>query len=96
MPKIDTNFYIQIRKKTQDGPALSFITGCNKQSKEIERVIRKHWPILLKDDVFNKILPSHPNFIYRKNHAIRGKLVKNIIVLPKKDVWSFGRFLQMQ
>lgn len=63
---------------------LAFITGYNRQYKNVETIIKKHWPILQSDKVLNPILPKKPIFIYRKAPTLRNKLVHNALDPPKQ------------
>lgn len=61
-----------------------FITGFNKQYKELEDIIKKNWPIISSDPQLSKILPLKPTFIYRRAKRIRDQIVKNVPDPPKR------------
>lgn len=53
-----------------------FISQFHSQYKEVEDIFRKHWHILLMDKKLTNVLPSAPQFIYRKNTNFGDKVVK--------------------
>lgn len=66
------------RESTGDQFNLAFISGFNLQYREMEKNIRKHWPILLKDHTLRNILPNKPKFIYRRAPESQTILAKNV------------------
>lgn len=79
---MDRNALLATKKKEEKDYNVNFITGFNKQFKYLEQSIKKYWPILQKNPILNKILPSKPKFIYRRAPGLRTKLVKNIPDTP--------------
>lgn len=54
------------RKTKRHNGDMPFITGFNIQHKALEKIIKKHWPILQSDQILRTSIPSRPSFIYRK------------------------------
>ncbi|CAH2329928.1 Hypothetical predicted protein, partial [Pelobates cultripes] len=54
--------------------AFSFNTQYNTHAKEIKKILNKHWPLLLEDDILKTELPLAPQIIFRK-----GKSFKNVL-----------------
>lgn len=52
--------------------------------KKLEAIVKHHWPILLKDEVQAKLLPSKLRFICRRAPALRNKLVQVCVGSPRK------------
>lgn len=63
------------------------------QHKKFERIVKKHWPILQHDRVLGQVLPSCPQFIYRKAPTLRDKLAPGVINPPKKQTSTLFSFL---
>lgn len=63
---------------------ITFIAGFNNQYKDVERIIKKYWPIFQEDQVLSKILPGKPKFVYRKPPTLRNYLVHNVTDPPKQ------------
>lgn len=61
---------------------LAFITGFNNQYTDVERIIKRYWPILKEDRVLANILPGKPKFVYRKAPTLWNHLVHNAIDPP--------------
>lgn len=82
---------IQDKTMRNDRKALSgaIILDYNRQNKKIEHIIRKHWPILLKDGELHKILSQRPQFIYKQAPNLRDRLVTNVIDPPKTNIPTF-------
>lgn len=72
------------KNEKQTAIQYTFITDFNVKSKKMESIIKKSWPLFLKDGMLNKILPSHLRFIYRKNKSVRSRIVKNILDPPQQ------------
>lgn len=68
---------------------LFFLTGFTRQNKQFEKIIKEHWPLLLKDRDLSSVLPAWPEFIYTK------KLTRNVVNPPKKSCtyWTRQVFL---
>lgn len=75
--------------KHTDGFGMVF--DYNIQCKKIENIIKKHWYILSRNKVLNKILPPIPRFIYRKAPTLRDKLAPGIID-PSNNIKRVGVF----
>ncbi|XP_073465138.1 uncharacterized protein [Aquarana catesbeiana] len=83
-----------IRDKTRNETTLAvapIILDFNAQHKRIEKIIKRHWHILLADKELQDKLPPNPRFIYKKAPTLRDKIVKNIIDPPKKVTSFFTR-----
>lgn len=50
----------------------------NAQYKNVEKIIKQHWHILLTDTHLKSLLPQIPNFVYKRAPTLRDKIVKNI------------------
>ncbi|CAI9613040.1 unnamed protein product [Staurois parvus] len=61
----------------------------NKQYKDVQRIINKHWDILKLDKDLKDSIPENPRFIYKKAPNIRDKIVKNVLNPPKQNSLTF-------
>ncbi|XP_040183666.1 uncharacterized protein LOC120916795 [Rana temporaria] len=57
--------------------APSLILDYNVQHKEINKLIQRHWHVLLGDKDLQTILPKKPNIIYKRAPTLRDLLVKS-------------------
>lgn len=69
----------------------SFVTGFTHQFKQVEKIIRKYWHLLLKDNDLAKVLPNKPQFIYTKPPTLRMRLAPNVVDPPKKTCTFLDR-----
>lgn len=60
---MDRQALLTTKQRTEKEYDITFITGFNKQLTFLEQSIKKYWPILQKDPILNKVLPSKPLFI---------------------------------
>lgn len=65
---------------SQDVP---MIMDFNIQHCKIEKIFKKHWPLLLAYHQLRKILPDKPKFVYRKAPTLRDIIAKNVLDPPK-------------
>lgn len=65
---------------------MGFITVYHTQYKSVEKIVCKHWPILLNDPILKKTLPKKPLFIYRKAPGLRNQIAKNLFNPPKRRI----------
>lgn len=66
---------------SQDVP---MIMDFNIQHRKIEKIFKKHWPLLLADHQLRKILPDKPKFVYRREPTLRDIIAKNVLDPPRK------------
>lgn len=59
------------------------------QHKQIEKIIKRHWSILLADRHLQDNLPTLPKFVYRRAPTICDKIVKNIPDPPGRGLTFF-------
>ena len=57
---------------------LPIILNYNIQHRQIESILRKHWPILKADRQLQSILPIIPRVIYRRAPTLRDLVAKNV------------------
>lgn len=53
---------------------LRFIIQYHTQHKQMENIVKKHWPLLLQDEHLLPTLPNRPQFAYRKAPNIKSKV----------------------
>lgn len=87
--KLDRNELIK-EKIPQKNPVegIPLILDFNAQHRKTERIIKRHWHILLADSQLQGILPKDTKFIYKRAPTIRDLVVKNVVDPPKK-MFSF-------
>lgn len=59
------------------------------QHRKVEKVFKKHWPILTTDKHLKEILPSNPKFTYRRAPTLRDKIARNVVDPPKTPDFTF-------
>lgn len=59
------------------------ILDYNIQYRKIERIIKRHWHILLTDRHLKDVLHGNPKFIYKRAPTIHDRIVKSILDPPK-------------
>ena len=64
---------------------LPIILNYNTQHKQLEAIIKKHWPILKADRQLQGILPSYPRVVYRRAPTLRDLVAKNIPDPPVRN-----------
>lgn len=74
------------RESNERDFGIAFMTGFTQQYRQVEKIIRKHWHLLLKDSDLAKSLPDKILFIYTKPPTLRLKLAPNVVDPPKKTV----------
>lgn len=77
---MERNYLLTQRPKKEKQSDMAFIAGpiyC----KSVERIVRKYWPILLKDPTL-KLSQEKPLFKHRKAPGIRNKIAKNVLKPP--------------
>lgn len=75
-------------RNTHNVAEFAFLTGFNRQYKQLENIFKKHWPILKSDRTLGELLPKGPRFIYRRAPNIRNRLVHNVVnPLRKTDLF---------
>lgn len=77
------------KKETNKNFGLAFMSGYTRQHKQLEGIVSKHWPLLLKDDTLKTLLPSKPQFIYTKPPTFRNLLAHNVVNPPIKKLSFF-------
>lgn len=83
--EMDRNDLFRSReKREQNDYSLSFFTGFNRQYRDLEKIVKRHWPLLLQDNDLKKVLPKQPRFIYTKPPTLRLQLAHNVIDPPRK------------
>ncbi|XP_041445717.1 uncharacterized protein LOC121402912 [Xenopus laevis] len=55
---------------------IPFVSQFGKQSREIESIIKKYWPILSTDKALSNICKQAPMFCYKRGKSIKDKLCK--------------------
>lgn len=83
------NNHVTNKKKKDNQFKLAFVTGYNVDYKQVEKLVIKYWPILLKDSTLNNILPRRPSFIYRKAPGLRNMIAKNVVEPPQEPQKKF-------
>lgn len=63
---------------------VTFLTDFSRDYKMMEHIIRKYWPILLRDKTLASFLSKHPTFIYWKAPSLRNRISPNVHNPPKK------------
>lgn len=71
-------------KDNKDNNDIPLIMNYSIQHKKMERIIRKHWPLLKSDKTLCNILPDKPHFIYRRVPTLRDLIAKNVPEPPKR------------
>lgn len=61
----------------------SMITGFNIHHKQVEKILKKHWPILKEDKILGPVLPGKPQVIYRRAPSLATRITKSAIDEPK-------------
>lgn len=75
----------------------SILTNFNRNYKQIDAIVCKHWPILQKDKTLNSILPTKPLFIYHKVQNLRHNLAPNVAWTKKGFIPVKGvKFVELQ
>uniref|UniRef100_A0A8C5Q3U3 Reverse transcriptase domain-containing protein n=1 Tax=Leptobrachium leishanense TaxID=445787 RepID=A0A8C5Q3U3_9ANUR len=67
-----------------------FIFTYNQQNWRIRSILKKHWPLLLKDPLLKEILPEKPTIICRGAQNLKKKLIKSHYTSRKKNNNMFG------
>lgn len=67
--------------RAEDGPL--FITQFGQQSKDVVKILNKHWDVLRLDPVLSTILPTQPRVVFRRAPTIANKVVRSYIDPPK-------------
>lgn len=75
------------KKKSFRGD-IAFITSFHRQYRDVEKIFKKHWAILMKDRDLRKVVPIRPQFIYKRSPGLRNKIEPNIPD-PLKRVTNF-------
>lgn len=73
-------------KKNRTSEQMAFLTNFYSDYKALECIVRKHWPILLRDKTLVNLIPKRSQFIYRRAPNLRNKLAPNIHDSPKKKI----------
>lgn len=83
---MDRNNMIEQKKNEKNNRynEMAFLTGFSRQHKLVEKVLKKHWPVLRSDNILRNLLPNKPSFIYRRAPALRNRLVHNALDPPKQ------------
>lgn len=55
---MDRGEFLTTKERKQADFEIAFCTEYNRQYKQIEKVVRTHWPILLRDPILAKTLPK--------------------------------------
>ncbi|XP_041440270.1 uncharacterized protein LOC121400667 [Xenopus laevis] len=74
----------QVRQK--DNRSM-FVSKFVRHSKNIEKVIKKYWPVLQRDKTFGKLFKDPPRFCYRKGMSIRDMLCPSELPIEKKQMF---------
>lgn len=61
----------------------SMITGFNIHHKQVEKILKKHWPILKEDKILGPVLPGKPQVIYRRAPSLATRITKSAIDEPR-------------
>lgn len=72
----------KVEKK--DGEEYRMVLSYNFQKNKIENIIRKHWNVLLRDNVFGGALPRCPSFVYKKAPNLTDILAPGVLDPPNK------------
>lgn len=89
--KRERNEFLTQKQKKEQQVDMAFITGYHTQYKSVEKIVRKYWPILLKNPILSKTLPKRPLFMYRKAPGIRNRIAKNVLDPPKRPTTFLER-----
>lgn len=91
------------KKKVADNRdfGISFMTGFTRQYKQVEKVIRKYWHLLLKDNDLAKVLPNKPQYLHQTPHftfeigtqRFSIRLRKHVPFLIRWVFFSCGRYV---
>ena len=84
--QIERQSLLQTKCKNDERREVALIAGYNKQYKQVEKIYKKHWPILLKDQDLRKCISEVPKFIYRKAPGLRNQVARNVPDPPKKTL----------
>lgn len=63
---------------------MSFLTEFNRNYRSLEKNVRKHFPILLRDKTLVDFLPKQPTFVYRRAPILRNEISLNVYNPPKR------------
>lgn len=66
---------------------------CNIQKNKVENIIRKHWNILLRNNLLGGILPPCPSFVYKKTLNLRHILAPGVLDPPVRGIGTLKPFL---
>ncbi|CAH2300460.1 Hypothetical predicted protein, partial [Pelobates cultripes] len=72
-------------KSKNDSISLPIIFNFNNKSKEIQKIIRKHWHILEHDEKLSKIIPEKPSVIFRGAPNFKSILTTNFTKETKSN-----------
>lgn len=78
---------VLVRDKNKDGTTdhgLPLIMNYSVQHKQVERIIKKYWPLLKADKTLHNVLPDKPRFTYRRVPTLRALVAKNVLEPPKR------------
>lgn len=80
LEKIDWFELIKDKRKKQDSRinVAPIVLDYNAQHKNVEKIIKWHWHILLTDTHLKSLHPQIPKFVYKRAPTLRDKIVKNI------------------
>ncbi|XP_053577395.1 protein Njmu-R1 [Bombina bombina] len=68
------------------------ITEYSENSKIIEDIFRRHWNILMDDEILGEKLPRKPKFVYRRTKNLKSKLAPSIQKKKPSEVKdTFGK-----
>lgn len=74
----------KLKKSNNHMNKIAFLTNFNRDYRSLEHIVRRYWPILLRDKALAGFLPKQPTFIYRRAPTLRYKISPNIYNPPKK------------
>lgn len=76
---------LENKEKRVNNYGLAFMTGFSRQYKQVEKILQKHLPILLKDQTLGKILSKKKNTIYNIKKGYSYKflfLLISLVLIP--------------
>lgn len=72
-------------KKSEIDHSTRFITTFHFQYRKMEKIMSKHWDILLQDPLLNTSLPTKPRVTYRKAPNLKNKIAPSKLIISSSS-----------
>lgn len=74
----------KLKRSSEIRNNVAFLTDFNRDYKSFEQIVRRYWPILLREKTLAGFLPKRPTFIYCRVPILRNRISPNVYNTPKK------------